>query len=166
MPFVENFPRTACPLYRLHYENHGSASEVSSMKYRKNPKHLDTWTICSNHSKMLTMWFYHTVMHPERQLERQMIRLLSDPGLPKNLTMAIRMTVVRIRILIGTTVVRIASAEKLRIITVHLIYKGSCPFYHCNSPFAINKEVNGRNNSQNFSHLIAVSWVAQCGNIV
>ena len=32
--------------------------------YRKFPKYSDTQTICSNHSKILTMWLYHRVMSP------------------------------------------------------------------------------------------------------
>ena len=32
--------------------------------YRKFPKYSDTQNICSNHSKIWTMWVYHTVMCP------------------------------------------------------------------------------------------------------
>ena len=32
--------------------------------YRKFPKYLDTQKICCNHSKIWTMWLYHTVMSP------------------------------------------------------------------------------------------------------
>ena len=32
--------------------------------YRKFPKYSDTQTICCNHSKIWTMWFYHRVMSP------------------------------------------------------------------------------------------------------
>ena len=32
--------------------------------YRKFPKYSDTQNICSNHSKIWTMWLYHRVMSP------------------------------------------------------------------------------------------------------
>ena len=32
--------------------------------YRIFPKYSDTQNICCNHSKILTMWLYHTVMSP------------------------------------------------------------------------------------------------------
>ena len=33
-------------------------------EYHKFPKYLDTQKICCNHSKIWTMWLYHTVMSP------------------------------------------------------------------------------------------------------
>ena len=32
--------------------------------YRNDPKFSDTQNICSNHSKVWTMWLYHTLMNP------------------------------------------------------------------------------------------------------
>ena len=32
--------------------------------YRNFPKYSDTQKICCNHSKIWTMWLYHTVMSP------------------------------------------------------------------------------------------------------
>ena len=32
--------------------------------YHKFPKYSDTQKMCCNHSKILTMWLYHTVMSP------------------------------------------------------------------------------------------------------
>ena len=33
-------------------------------KYRNDPKFSDAQNICFNHSKVLTMWLYHTLMSP------------------------------------------------------------------------------------------------------
>ena len=34
------------------------------MYYRNDPKFLDTQNICCNHSKVWTVWLYHTLMSP------------------------------------------------------------------------------------------------------
>ena len=37
---------------------------MTATKYCKFPKYLDTEKICCNHSKIWTVWLYHTVMSP------------------------------------------------------------------------------------------------------
>ena len=37
---------------------------LEKIEYRKFPKYSDTQKICCNHSKIWTMWLYHTVMSP------------------------------------------------------------------------------------------------------
>ena len=37
---------------------------IVCLRYCKFPKYLDTQKICCNHSKIWTMWLYHTVMSP------------------------------------------------------------------------------------------------------
>ena len=39
-------------------------SALLQLIYRKFPKYSDTPKICSNHSKIWTMWLYHRVMSP------------------------------------------------------------------------------------------------------
>ena len=42
-------------------------SDFWGLKFYDNfefPKHSDTQRICCNHSKILTMWFYHRVLSP------------------------------------------------------------------------------------------------------
>ena len=34
----------------------------NEISYRKFPKYVDTQKICSNHSKIWTMWLFHRVM--------------------------------------------------------------------------------------------------------
>ena len=40
-------------------------SKEGNIQYRKFPKYSDTQKICSNHSKIWTMWLYHRVMCPK-----------------------------------------------------------------------------------------------------
>ena len=35
------------------------------VKYRKNPKNMDTQKICCYHPKIWTRWVYQRVMHPK-----------------------------------------------------------------------------------------------------
>ena len=45
-------------------KNRKKNEHLKNMLYRNDPKFSDTQNICCNHSKVWTMWLYHTLMSP------------------------------------------------------------------------------------------------------
>ena len=52
-----------CYFSEVIHKTQWEAQEVPQL-YRNDPKFSDTQNICCNHSKVWTMWLYHTLMSP------------------------------------------------------------------------------------------------------